>query len=248
VINGLATDTYTVSETSPPPGYVGGPDESATFTTSPQTIALTFNDTPDPNANLNTIDITKTTNPNAAGGGTPLAGATFTAVGALATSPTGSCTTSAAGTCQITGLAVDTYTVSETVAPVGYSPAPPQTLTFTTSPQTLSLGFFDSLLPPGPLDTLVIKKYGIGVNGGAVLLPGATFVATPSVATNPSGTCTTVATGMCTMTGLAIDTYTVIETVVPAGYSPAAPQTVTFTIAPQTLLSVFKDPATVGVP
>lgn len=246
VINGLATDTYTVTETVAPPGYTPGSPQTATFTSSPQTLSLTFDDTPTQGSD--TIDITKTTNPNSGGGGTPLAGATFTAVGALPTSPTGTCTTDATGTCQITGLAIDTYTVSETVPPTGYTPAPPQTVTFSTAPQTLSLTFFDSLLPPGPSNSLVVKKYGIGVNGGAVLLAGATFVATPSVPTNPSGTCTTTATGTCTITGLAIDTYTLTETGVPAGYSPAPAQTVTFSIAPQTLLVVFKDSAAVGVP
>lgn len=246
-ITGLAQDTYTVTETVAPAGYSPGAAQSATFTTSPQTLALTFTDTTTPQGS-NSIGITKVTNPNSPGGETGLPGATFTAVGAIPTSPTGSCTTGATGTCAITGLGVDTYTVSETVPPAGFSPAPPQTVTFTTSPETTPLLFIDNPAPQGPTNSIVVKKFGTTATAGAVPLAGATFVATPSNPANPSGTCTTVATGMCTITGLGVDTYSVAETVAPPGWAGGPAQTLTFTLLPQSLTLVFLDQQAVGVP
>jgi hypothetical protein len=246
-ITGLAQDTYTVDESTPPPGYSGSPGQTVTFTTSPQTLALTFTDSLP--QGTNTINITKLTNPNSAGGGgAPLAGATFTAVGALATSPTGTCTTDPSGTCSITGLAIDTYTVSETVPPPGFGPAAPQNVTFTAAPQTMSLTFFDSPPPTGPTNSIVVKKFGTSATAGSVPLAGATFVATPANPANPSGTCTTPATGMCTITGLGVDTYTVAETVAPPGWVGGGPQTLTFTLLPQSLTLVFVDQKAAGTP
>jgi hypothetical protein len=238
-ITGLAIDTYNVSETTPPPGYAPGADQSATFTFSPQTINLVFNDQPITTGD-NTITVTKLSNPNSTGGGAPLAGAVFTAVGANPLSPTGSCTTTLpTGSCVIGGLANDTYTVSETVAPPGFSPGPPQVVVL---PPNAFLTFFDNPAPTGATNTIVVRKTGTTASGKIVPLGGAKFTATPSLAINPSGSCTTtLPTGTCSITGLAIDTYTVTETVAPPGWVPALPQNFTFLFAPQTKVLGFMD-------
>jgi hypothetical protein len=239
-ITGLGIDTYTVSEVSAPPPYnvTLAPPQTTVFSSAPQTNVLGFTDPPPQGSN--TIDITKLTNPNSANGGTPLGGATFTAVPTLnVANPTGSCTTTLpSGTCQITGLGVDTYLVSETVPPSGYAPVAPQTVTFTTSPQTQTLTIFDNPITTQVSNTLVITKLGLR----SVKLGGAVFTAVPSNPINPVGACTSTATGTCTMTGLGIDTYTIVETTAPAGYSPAPNSTITFTLAPQTIALKITDP------
>ncbi len=243
-ITGLATPgTYTVHEVTPPPGYGPGPDQTVTFSGGPQTINVVFTDVPGTQGS-NTIDITKLAGNTSAP--VPLAGATFTATPKVASNPSGTCTTTATGTCQITGLATDTYTVTETVAPPGYGPGPAQTVTFTTPPQTISLTFNDVPSATPDSNILAIDKVGSSPSAGNVPLPGATFTATPSIASNPSGTCTTNAAGTCQITGLATDTYTVTETTVPSGYSGAATQTVTFTTSPEALNASFVDTAVPG--
>jgi uncharacterized surface anchored protein len=247
-ITGLGIDTYTVSEVSAPAPYnlTLAPPQTTVFTSAPQTNVLGFSDPPPQGSN--TIDISKVTNPNSpgGGGGAPLGGATFTAVPTLnPANPTGSCTTTLpTGTCQITGLGVDTYLVSETVAPIGYAPVAPQTVVFTTSPQTQSLTVFDNPITTQLGNTLVITK--LGVQGTKkVKLAGAVFTAIPT-SPNPVGTCTSTATGTCTITGLGIGTYNVVETTPPAGYSPAPTSTVTFVIAPQTIAVTITDQPTTG--
>jgi uncharacterized surface anchored protein len=216
------------------------PPQTTVFSSAPQTNVLGFTDPPPQGSN--TIDITKLTNPNPANGGTPLGGATFTAVPTLnVANPTGSCTTTLpSGTCQITGLGVDTYLVSETVPPSGYAPVAPQTVTFTTSPQTQALTIFDNPITTQVSNTLVITKVGLkGLT--KVKLAGAAFTAVPTNPINPVGTCISTAPGTCTMTGLGIDTYTIVETTAPAGYSAAPNSTITFTLAPQTIAVTIID-------
>jgi uncharacterized surface anchored protein len=242
-ITGLTTPgTYTVHEVTPPPGYGPGPDQTVTFSGGPQTINVVFTDTPGTQG-TNTLDITKLAGNAAAA--VPLAGATFTATPSIASNPSGTCTTNATGKCQIPGLAIDTYTVTETVAPSGYSPGGPQTVTFSTAPQTISLTFNDTPTVQAS-NILVITKVGVSASGATSPLGGATFTATPSIASNPSGTCTTNATGTCQITGLATDTYTATETGVPGGFSGAGPQTITFTTSPQAMNASFADNALPG--
>jgi hypothetical protein len=184
----------------------------------------------------NTLVITKLGGDAASGVAIPLVGATFSASPSVASNPSGTCTTDASGTCQITGLAQDTYTVTETVAPAGYSPGATQTATFTASPQTLFLTFTDTTTPQGS-NTINITKTTSpnSAGGGGSPLPGATFTAVGAIPTSPTGTCTTGAAGTCSITGLGNDTYTVSETVAPAGFSPAPPQTVTLPPSPANL-------------
>jgi hypothetical protein len=144
------------------------------------------------------------------------------------------------------GLADDTYTVSETVAPAGFAPAAPQIADFTTlgpPPQTITLAFNDPPQQTGPTDTLIIKKVGVTATGKSTPLGGATFVTSPGGAT-----CTTSSTGTCTITGLPIGTYTVAEASAPSGFALAAPQVVTFISAPQTQTLGFTDTPAVGTP
>ncbi len=238
-ITGLTTPgTYTVHEVTPPPGYGPGPDQTVTFSGGPQTINVVFSDVPGGRGS-NTIDITKLAGNAAAP--VPLGGATFTATPSIASNPSGTCTTNATGKCQIAGLATDTYTVTETAPPPGYSAGPAQTVTFTTPPQTISLTFNDVPSTTQNSNILVVNKVGTSPNGGNVPLGGATFEATPSTPSNPSGSCTTDAVGTCQITGLATDTYTVTETTAPAGYSAAPAQSVIFTTSPQAMSTSFTD-------
>jgi uncharacterized surface anchored protein len=111
-------------------------------------------------------------------------------------------------------------------------------VTFTTSPQTQTLTIFDNPITTQVSNTVVITKKGLR----GVKLAGAVFTAVPSNPINPVGACTSTATGTCTIAGLGIDTYTIVETKAPAGYNPAPNSTITFTLAPQTLAVTITDP------
>ena len=80
--------------------------------------------------------------------GIPLIGATFTAYASSdtgKTTPLGTCTTGAAGTCTIASLpAPASYIISETTPPSGYSPGPDQTATIATSPGVVAVTFSDT--------------------------------------------------------------------------------------------------------
>lgn len=128
-------------------------------------------------------------------------------------------------------------TVTETVAPPDYDPAPPQTVTISAS-VTLT---FENTPKPGEL---IIRKVS---SGTGAYLGGATFVITPNPKTG-SGSLTVTdnvlndedsTVGVLKVTGCTIGLeVTVTETVAPPGYNPAPPQTVTISA---TVTLTFRD-------
>ena len=131
----------TVTETVPPPGYTVAPPQPAHVTTAGETVVLTFIDTPEEGE----LIIKKVD-----GAGDALAGATFvitpdpkTATGSLTVVDNGlNDEDPAEGVLLVTGCIIGTVcTVEETVAPPGYEPAPPQTVTISA---TVTLTFVNT--------------------------------------------------------------------------------------------------------
>ena len=182
-------------------------------------VTCTFTNTRQPGA----IEITKVRT----GTTTGVSGATFT-IG------NNTYTTDGTGKVCIPNLPLGSYTVTETVAPVGYGLASPASQTINvTSPGTCASGatsasFADPLLP----GEITIHKSGVN-NAN---LPGVTFtlynnVSTSDGARNSSDTitgmsCITDANGNCTISNIPLGNYWIVETV-PAGYIGASDQALT---------------------
>jgi uncharacterized surface anchored protein len=192
-----------------------------------------------------TINITKTDNaatPN------PIAGAVFTlykdvapiggtgpgSEDTTAANTVGTCTTTAQGTCSFTSVVAGDYWVAETTTPAGYTTAAAQhvTVALTSSTQTIPLTFVNVPVP----GTINIHKVDDANPANAV--SGAVFTlykdAAPLGGSQPGaedttsvGTCTTLASGNCSFTSVALGQYWVVETTTPSGYTTAAPQNVT---------------------
>jgi hypothetical protein len=136
------------------------------------------------------------------------------------------------GTVTLTGVCLGTYTITETIAPAGYSLDPvashqrtcvvadtgvPATEQKCTVSGVVGVTFVD------PLGTLTINK--VDLNGGAGLA-GAVFSISPNpyLCHQPPGLApttadlTTPASGTITLTGVCIGSYTVTETSPPPGY------------------------------
>ena len=179
-------------------------------------------------SNCATVNVTKVGSDGGA-----QTGAEFTLYSGSDTSGTneGTCTVAADGTCSpsFADLQPGTYTIDETALPTSgnYSKDPNLPYTITpalTAGQVLNLEFTDPALP----GSISISK----TDDAGVALQGAQFTAfsgTETVANIAgSGTCTTDASGSCTITGLDAGTYIVDEVYnnsgtlasgVPSGYS-----------------------------
>ena len=244
-LNVTEGSTFTAAETTAPNGYSAGSDQTfqVTWGNSPQTIPLTFKDTPVPG----TIKIVKKDSNGAA-----LDGAVFTLSGGPST---GSCTTSG-GTCSFTNVALGTYTVTETTTPAGYQTAPAQMVTIGLGGapgvgDTESLTFTD---PYAPATINVVKE---DASTPANFLAGATFALySGGTATGtPLATCTTDTSGGCGLGSLNVTqgtTFTVAETTAPNGYFTASSQTftVTWSNSSQTIPLTFIDtpvPGTINI-
>jgi uncharacterized surface anchored protein len=275
-INGTATSTYTVHETTAPNGYGPGADQTCpiTFSQTAQNPActLTFKDTPA----LGTINIQKNDS-----NGNPLKGAIFTLYNDNGTPVTGgdsttnpdsddtvapptaatsvSCTTSTLGACSFQNVALGSYTVFETATPSGYETAPAQPVTVglgsaPSTGQTVGLTFADPFAPA----TINVQKQdnsGNPVNGAVFSL-----YAGSSATGMPLGSCTSgqpsgQSSGDCTFGNVTISqgsTFTIGETTAPNGYAGASPQTFTvvWTNGGQTITKTFADtpvPGTINI-
>ena len=171
-LSNLVLGTYTITETTPPPGFqLANPDtQTVDLTTSAATATVSFADAPVTGG----LTITKTDSTGGAG----LAGAVFSVTGPGGYST--SVTTGSGGSASLSGLALGTYTVTETGAPTGFEMAnpPSQTVdvassatvdvTFSDAPQpaTLSTAVSSATLTVGQTlsDTLMVG--GITANGG----------------------------------------------------------------------------------
>jgi hypothetical protein len=218
--------TCTVTETVPPPGYTMAPPQTAHVTAAGETVELTF---------VNTLEKGELIIRKVDGAGNALAGATFvvtpdpkTGTGSLTVVDNGlNDEDTAAGILKVTGCIIGTVcTVEETVAPAGYVPAPPQTVTISA---TVTLTFVNEKEERGQLKIKKVDKCGS-------LLGGAQFLIEPNPKTG-TGSLTVVDNGLndedptagilLVTNCLKGITYTVTETVPPPGYVPGPPQTVT---------------------
>jgi uncharacterized surface anchored protein len=136
------------------------------------------------------------------------------------------------------------YTITETQAPTGYVGESPKTFTVTaasTCADRLANGAAADRVfvnQPATRQVTLIKHDHLGAG-----LAGATFTLTPG-----NHTCTSTAGGDCDFGQIPPGTYTLTETVVPAGYNghPTLPQQVTVPIGndPHSLGTFVNSPAT----
>jgi uncharacterized surface anchored protein len=226
-ISGLATGTYTWHETTAPTGYVIAADPAAISITAAN-AGTTFPTTVVGDARaLTALSVKKV---DAADSTKTLAGADFNLVTAdTAATVVGTCTTGASGTCTVSNLPFGSYRWVEVKAPTGYDlPASPSAaidVTAANAGTTMAATVVaDQPTAPPATSTLTVKK--IDATTG-LPLAGAVFTLTGS-----SATCTTDAQGLCSISGLAIGTYTWHETAAPAGYVIAAdPAAISITAA-----------------
>ena len=242
--------SYDVTETSPPNGYASA--DPATQSVSLNTAGtcasgatvVTFNNP----VVKGTINIHKED-----GDGEDLPGATFTLYvnnaplagprGTAAEDPITAftCTTNGDGDCSIGQVPLGDYWVVETGVPNGYIKAADRAVNVALGTQpgqgdTDNLTFVD----PAAAGTIVINKKRS--NGGGSL-PGATFtlyvnnlpLAGPRGLndTATSTTCTSNASGVCTMTDVLPGDYWLVETTTPAGYDTAPDTAVTMPLGSQ---------------
>jgi uncharacterized surface anchored protein len=266
---GSGTSTYTVVETSPPPGYSLPASTSKpcsiTFkqTAQPDACDLTFNDTPAPGS----ITIQKN---DANGKGLP--GAVFTlytddgstvTMGDSPTSPdsddhlaTGdatnlTCQTDGNGACTFQSVIPGTYTVFETFTPLGYETASSESATvgLGSTPgtgQNVIVPAFADPYAPATINVIKHDNSGNAVNGAVFsLYAGSSATGTP-LASCTSGQPSGQSSGDCTLGNVNISqgsTFTIGEMTAPNGYAGASPQTFTvvWTNVGQTITKTFAD-------
>jgi hypothetical protein len=238
-ITGVDPGDYWLVETTTPAGYITADDRTVnvgigTSSGTGDTDSFTIVDA----AALGTINIHKT-----GLGGLDLAGATFTlyidnapvggSLGLEDAATARTCTTNASGVCSIGSVSAGDYWLRETTTPAGYDTADDTSVSLGLGGQanqgaTASVTISDPVVP----GTVVINKTGTG----GVALAGAVFtlyVDNPTVGGSRTGadtittrTCTTNASGVCSIINVTPGDYWVVETTTPAGYDTAPEQTV----------------------
>ena len=224
ILADLLPGTYTVTETTPPPGYQAIAAVTVAVTAGPETTTLDVLDHVQPGQ----IVITKTDAETAA----PLAGALFD----LRYDPSddgsfvdvGRCTTTASGQCSPPGndagggLLPGDYQVTEVAPPAGYAPATPSVQALTLEPgATATAAFADPELVAASFQKVATGN----VDPAQVVYAGAVIDVT---AGTPGGAvvagCTTAADGACTTaaTLVAGAAYCWSEPVAPPGLAPAS--------------------------
>lgn len=218
---------YRIHEIKAPPGYGPAADQVTTvYPSQSSVVRITAEDEPVLSARLGAAKVDAET-------GQPLAGATFdfrfdSADNGVYDQDLGHCTTGASGNCQppaqntAGGWLPGWYQVTETAAPPGYWLDP-------------STAVQDVFVQPGAtaLATVTFADYQLGslqlakTGNDTAYLPvaGAVFGATgPAPSTASVGTLVVGKSGVTnTITGLVPGTYTLTETLAPAGYQPVAP-------------------------
>jgi uncharacterized surface anchored protein len=219
----LELGDYTVVETAPPPGYQLANPASQTVTLHGEgSLDVTLNFVNQPI--LGTITVHKLT-----GQGQPLTGAMFTLH--LGQTQIGSeiAILNADGTYTWTGLALGTYTVTETEAPAGYTIAgsPSGDVTISAGSPNGHIYFQNNPAQPSLGSLQIVKQwYQQPAPAPEQVLPpllphaGVTFTITGPAGYTTSGV--TNELGVILLTGLVPGSYTVTETI-PAGYTNATP-------------------------
>jgi hypothetical protein len=209
---------------------------------APMTITLT---------NCGSIEITKTDDAS-----TALSGAVFTLykdVAPLGTAAgvedkttantVGTCTSGSDGKCSFTNVAIGKYWVVETTTPANHNTAADQYVDITAGDQVVRLTFVN---PRQPGSINIHKQDDAGAP-----LAGAMFTLYTNVSpfTAPRGagdvatssTCTTSASGNCSIASVPLGQYWVVETTTPPGYTTAADQAVNLSTGGQTVSLTFVD-------
>lgn len=135
--NEVGLGTYTIHEAIPPSGYATAADQIATITAANAGLTVPFTFVDPVRATIQVLKVDDAPTPN------HLSGASFQLRQSGTTLQT--CTTDATGYCSFTSVGQGTYTIHESVTPVGYVTAPDQTATVTagSAGQTLSYTFVD---------------------------------------------------------------------------------------------------------
>lgn len=240
-LTGLQPNTYIVTETMAPSGYVLDTKPQTVVVNAADSQTLTFANPPEGTLTIHKIDsVTKK----------PLSGAEFkvtTSDGKVvdqaggAISSNGIYTTDDNGTIQITGLQPNTYIVTETKAPSGY--------VLITAPQTVVVNAADTqtlTFANPPEGALIINKLDhdtkMPLEGAIFKVTTSTgaFVATAGGSISSNGLYTTDEDGTIMITGLQPDTYVVTEIEAPKGYNlDSSPQTVVVTTHDTQTLNFF---------
>lgn len=198
-LTGLVPGTYTVTETTAPPGYTAVPPLTVAVAAGHTTTSVTVADPVQPG----TVTIRKTDRTT----GAPLAGGTFDVRydsndNGSFNVDLGTCTTDLSGTCSPaptdgSGLLPGTYLVTEVAAPPGYYlPTPPPSQQVTVAPGGVAaVAFADPLLVPARFHKVATGS----VNPTELVLSGAVIHVTSGPAPGGSvvATCTTDASGAC---------------------------------------------------
>jgi hypothetical protein len=225
-IGQLMPGTYTITETTPPPGYSAVAPVNVAVPASATTTVVDVMDTVIP-ATVSLVKVDAQTE-------APLAGAVFDVAYDPADSGSysddlGTCTTATSGTCAPVGndgpaeLLPGNYQVTEVTPPPGYAlsaSARVQDITLTPG-ETGSVKFSDALLVAASF----LKVASGNVNPLIVSLAGAQVVVHAGSATGGVvASCTTNAAGMCTTASslLSGSTYCWSEVAPPAGLSGGA--------------------------
>ena len=216
ITNIEAGTTVVVTETKAPDGYVIDTVSKTVKIDADDTQTLTFYNKPSSGLIITKLD--KETKE-------PLYGAVFEitdSTGAVVGTSNGRYTTDIYGNIKVNGLTPGTYVITEVEAPAGYAiSGEPQTINVV-SGKIHNLTFYNS-----PEGGLIITKLDKATGEP---LYGAVFKVTNSEGTvvgNANGRYTTNRNGIIHLTGLAPDTYVVIEVTAPEGYTlDGAPQTV----------------------
>ncbi len=227
-IDNIPPGTYTVTELSLPDGYsIGDYDQEITVTEG-ETATATFTNTyTAPPVGTGSITITK-----AITGDTPASDATFTFTVEGRQTPV---TIVGAGSTTVSGLAPDTYTITETNLPDDYTIETASQDVVVTADQTAEVTFtnvYDEPVVPPTTGNLTITKALTGDTPSAA----ADFTFTVE---GQQGTFTITGAGSTTINNIPEGVYTVTEINLPDGYSIGdADQDVTI-VAGQTATVTF---------
>ena len=230
-VTGLDFGDWTLSETTVPQGYAGGAPKPFTVTATSATVDL--------GDVVNTQD-GRVSWTKVGEDGKPLAGAEFTlspkgGKPLTVTDNTGQSgyqgpdTDSSAGRFALEGLDFGDWSLSESVAPLGYTGlAAPIEFSVSAQEQTVDLGAIRNTMN-GRLAWSKVDEDGAPLSGATFTLTmGEQAVSVPDNTGQQGyqGADTNTAPGVFAVSGLDFGTWTLTETVVPQGYAGIAPRAV----------------------
>jgi len=208
-IKGLALGSYTLTETKAPTGYQvnSSPINFTIPTDGNLTVGLGQTDVVD----TGNVVLTKTDSKL----NKLLPGAVFDLLDSSGSILKGNLVTDANGQIGITGLEPGSYSLVETKAPEGYDINPDPIKFEVTSGKTTDLQANDFATPEPEVGSVVLTKVDSKVNK---LLPGAVFDLLDSNGVVVQSGLETDSNGQISVSGLAVGSYSLVETKAPEGY------------------------------